>query len=222
MEKKILWINDPNKLPSNIRNQLMEEGVSINSLGTIPSLLIDAVNQGHISEEEGKQYYERFKLVYFFIEQSDWGSATDIARYLVIFLYGGVYVDGDYRIDNLEKIEKLMGTSDSFFGVERNRDVRLGNAFLASKKYGKVIKEALSYRNSTAFITKEDPKHTIYPGNWSTQETPDYINSDDSSIGVICRTGPIALTIAFEKHKSEEETKMLEYCSDTSIAIQSG
>lgn len=200
--KKILWINDPRKLPPTIKEELKKHGIEIKSLNIITTLLKKAVTDGAINEAEEKNYNELLKLVYFYIDRSDFGSATDIARYLAVFLYGGLYTDGDYEILNMDEMEKLMIENDSFFGVERDWDTRLGNAFLASKQYGKVIKGALdiSLRNAKTILSTDDaPDYIKHPYQWD--------------MGVIFRTGPIALTIAFALNRGEEKAVMLKHCS---------
>lgn len=213
-KQKILWVNNPEKIPSRIRNGLIARGLEIQSFSKISSLIEKAKIAREISNEESERYQELYRLVYFYIEKSDYGSATDIARYLIMFLYGGIYVDGDYKILDIEKLKELMVENDSFFGIERAWDTRLGNAFLASKKYGMVIKGVLdlTWRNSRFFL--DDSTHPADEQNHDLSTPPAYVkNPSQWDIGVIFRTGPIALTVAWAKHHDEETSKMLEYCS---------
>lgn len=199
---KFFWTIYPEQLPKQMANYLNGSGVIVKSVLEIPQIIDDAKKRNRISTEDEKHYKELCRLIYFFVENSDFGTATDIARYLVVFLYGGVYVDGDYRIDDIETIEKMMAVNDSFFGIERHWDVRLGNAFIASIKYGKVIHKALelSHRNSNVFLPSCNvPKYIRYPFQWD--------------MGVICRTGPVALTVAFAHCREKERARALEYGS---------
>ncbi|HJZ23988.1 MAG TPA: putative Ig domain-containing protein [Candidatus Babeliales bacterium] len=203
-EKKwrcILWINDPKKLPSNIRDDLKNKGVLVKSLNKLSV----KIEEAKISTGQKEKYKQLLMLVHFYIKISDFGTATDIARYLAMFLYGGMYVDGDYEIKDIAKIEELMTKYDSFYGVERPWDTRLGNAFLVSKKYGEVIKEVLNlcYRNTLLGDDNWQPEYIKYP--------------EQIDVGVIFRTGPIALTVAFVKYKYENpndsKNQAFGYCS---------
>jgi mannosyltransferase OCH1-like enzyme len=178
-----LWTNNKDYIDPEIRLKLQELGVSLNTLEEL-----------NLDEEKQKKLAV---ISYQFAEQKSFGVTTDLARYIVMFKEGGVYIDGDYELHNVPGLERLMCSYNSFFGVERGYDIRLGNGFLAAKADNKVIEEVmdLSYRNIFNNI-----------------ESPDYIKYPCTNImKVIHTTGPIALSLAFTKAAQPAEDLLLPY-----------
>ncbi|NRA73780.1 MAG: hypothetical protein HRU36_03440, partial [Rickettsiales bacterium] len=178
-----LWTNSKDFIDDDIQQELESLGVEIRTL-----------------EELGLDKEQHQKLAaasYQFAEQKSFGLATDIARYLIIFKEGGVYIDADYQLFNVDGLEQIMCSYNSFFGVERGYDVRLGNGFLAAEGGNKIIEETidLCYRN-------------IFEGN----KSPEYVKSPcTNSMKTIHTTGPITLSIAFTKHARPSEDLLLPY-----------
>ena len=172
-----LWTNDSSFIPKDIREKLESKGVKILSLDSLSS-----------SEDKSSSL---LKAAQQFAEEKSFGLATDIARYLIIQEKGGVYIDGDYKLFNIDGLETLMCSYNSVFGVERGYDVRLGNGFLAADPNNNVIKEVidLSYRN-------------IFEGN----SAPDYVKYPCTNImRTLVTTGPVTLSVAFTKQVSEKD-----------------
>ena len=133
--------------------------------------------------------------------QHKWGLASDIARSLVQYYEGGVYVDGDYQILKPVQLEKYMKNYRSFFGINDFNPTfdlfEVINAFIASEPKGKVIGKHLDllYRNTVDIVNA--PNYVKYPCNKS-EET-------------IIKTS-VPLTVAFALMETESDT-LLPYCS---------
>lgn len=184
-----LWTNNLDYIPAQVKLWGAQYGVEVRDLKDLTGSDNHFAQQHHFSELTEK--------INEFAEQNEFGLATDITRYLAMYLYGGVYIDGDYRLDNVDGLEKMMRSCSSFFGIERYFDSRVGNAFLAAEKENPVIRK----------ITELVERNTIYPVT-----APEYVNyamSHEQS--TLVQTGPIALSVAFNSAARTGQDLLLPY-----------
>lgn len=126
---------------------------------------------------------------HFFVSQKEFGAATDIIRYLALYIFGGVYLDGDGILAKSNAlhlpVEKIMAQTHAFVGQERHFDYRVGNAFIAAEKESQLIKAVLDNVERNLF----DMPHA-----------PDYVKySCGSEQRTLVWTGPVQLTVACAK-----------------------
>lgn len=197
-----LWVNDKSFVPASVRADLLAENVHIRSIDELPI--------------KSPQHLDLKESIHEYASQDEWGMSSDIARDLVEYYEGGVYVDGDYKILDVQALEEYMQSYRSFFGafnlslkkplVESdrisflNREIpffELLNAFIASEPRGSVISKKidLTYRNIITPI--EAPMYVQYPCNHNTL--------------VLYSTGPQVLTLAFLLVNTEQDA-ILPHC----------
>jgi hypothetical protein len=184
-----LWTNNLNWIPAAAKEQLKANKIRLRS---IDELALD--NLKHQALRTLSKTYAT---------QHKWGMASDIARDLVIYYEGGVYVDGDYKILNTTALENYMKSYRSFFGINDLNAATYDffeviNAFMASEPRGKIIEEKLNLVHRNTMAIAKAPDYVKYPC---------YENEE-----VLFKTGPIALTIAFAL-KQESSDVLLPYCS---------
>ena len=92
-----------------------------------------------------------------------WAFVADVARFYVMYNYGGVYLDVD-----VEVIKPIDGFLDAgmFIGFESENEINTGQGFGAEKNFG-LVKEMLDIYADMAFInpngtfnTTPSPKYT--------------------------------------------------------------
>jgi len=184
-----LWTNNLDYIPAQIKQWGEKYGVEVRDIRDL------AGSDNHFAQQH--HFSELIEKINEFAEQNEFGLATDITRYLAMHLYGGVYIDGDYKIDNLDGLEKIMRSYSSFFGIERYFDSRVGNAFLAAEKENPVIMK----------VAELVERNIMYPVT-----APEYVNyamSHEQS--TLVQTGPIALSVAFNTAAREGQDLLLPY-----------
>jgi len=188
-----LWTNNIDWITDEAKEKLRKHKISLRSMDEI-----------HLENPKHKALKD---LANKYATRNRWGMASDIARDLVEYYEGGVYVDGDYEILKPLELEKYMKTYRSFFGINDLRDNSIDvfeviNAFMASEPRGKVLEEKLSltYRNTVDIM--KAPDYIKYP----------CIEFDET----LFKTGPMILTVAFDLKKGPSDA-LLPYCSLFSI-----
>lgn len=184
-----LWTNDLNYIPSNVIAWCANHKVAIYDMSSIAASNNDFAQNHQFSTLASKAQ----KLA----EQQEFGLATDIARYLAIYLHGGVYVDGDYKISSTTSLEKMMKSYNSFFGIERGYDSRVGNAFIAAEKENAIIAKVITLVERNVLDQANAPDYVNYP-NLHTQTT-------------LTKTGPVALSVAFNSEARQDQDVLLPY-----------
>ena len=82
-------------------------------------------------------------------EMKKWAFVSDVARLMIIYLNGGVYLDTDVELTG--SIETWL-ENDAFYAFESNRNIASGLGFGAIKKHDSV-KAMLDYYKERHFIT---------------------------------------------------------------------
>jgi len=79
--------------------------------------------------------------------QTTWAGKADIARYEILRLYGGIYIDADSVIVNLEngKLDKLFTSVNTDFFAAVERDCLIANGVIGSVPNGKFINKVIKY-----------------------------------------------------------------------------
>lgn len=111
-------------------------------------------------------------------------ARSDLARYAILYLYGGVYVDIDYRL--LRYVDKNISHAQLVLPIElynqsnpdKFRPIVIGNSFLAAAP------KQLFWKNLIEDIFDK--------------LAPDRMASPDQ---IVSTTGPVALTDFYERHK---------------------
>ena len=184
-----LWTNNTDWITDNTKKKLKASGVKLRSIDEI-----------YMTNPKHKALRDLAKK---YASQHKWGLSSDIARDLVEYYEGGIYVDGDYEILQPTELEKYMKSYKSFFGINdftSSHDLfEIINAFIASEPKGAVIKKKLdlTYRNTINTVTA--PDYIKYPCS-HTQE-------------VLFKTGPMVLTIAFALAGTKDSDVLLPYCT---------
>lgn len=184
-----LWVNDKSLIQPSIKAELISKNIKLKSIDELP-----IKDQKHIKLRE---------LAKLYASKNKWGMATDIARDLVEYYEGGVYVDGDYKILDVPSLENYMQSYKSFFGIVNLSEhvkkpfFEVTNAFIASAPKGRIIakKIDLNYRNMLTIL--KAPLYVQYPCSFFHL--------------TILRTGPIAMSVAFFQAKSAEDA-LIPYC----------
>ena len=183
-----LWTNNINWITPAAKKKLKEKKIHLRSIDEI-----------HMTNPKHKALRTISKK---YAAQHKWGLASDIARDLVEYYEGGIYVDGDYEILKSAELEKYMKSYRSFFGINdlsSSSDLfEIINAFMASEPKGKIIEKKLDldYRNTIDLVN-----------------APDYIKYPCDKIhNALFKTGPMILTVAFDL-KKESSDALFPYCS---------
>ena len=120
------------------------------------------------------------------IERGLYAQASDVLRYIILYIHGGIYRDFDYKIYNVENLRKLMGVSNLLVGKEEYNDFSIGNSFIAVSPKHNVIKTV----NELVARNLGDDQSKI----------PNYVKfACLRADKILYQTGPVALTIAFYK-----------------------
>lgn len=164
-----IWTDNEKAIPAEIKNIANVEIKSINGL--------NSQNLWPILEKTLEQAK---------IERGLYAQASDILRYMVLYIYGGIYRDFDYKIYNVKNLRKLMGVSNLLVGKEEYNDFSIGNSFIAVSPKHQVINMVgqLVGRN----LGEDQDK------------IPNYVKfACLRADKILYQTGPVALTIAFYK-----------------------
>lgn len=81
-----------------------------------------------------------------------WAFVSDVARLMVVYQNGGVYLDTDVEL--LESIDSWL-ENDAFFAFESNRNINTGQVFGAIKHHGSVLIMLEYYKNRHFIINKK-------------------------------------------------------------------
>lgn len=107
-----------------------------------------------------------------------WAFVSDIARLLVIYQYGGVYLDTDVEL--LESID-VWTEKDAFFIFESNRNIASGLGFGAEKGH-KAIKAMLNYYEGKHFIINGKAKLIPCPAGNTNALVSEYKNFERNGL----------------------------------------
>ena len=186
-----VWTNNTNWITDIAKKRLKAQKIQLRS--------IDEINMTNPKHKALRILSKKYAY------QHRWGLASDIARDLVEYYEGGIYVDGDYKILQPMELEKYMKSYKSFFGINSNNNsntyrnfYEIINAFMASEPKGTIIEKKLDlvYRNTIDIISA--PNYIKYPCN--------------KYNATLFKTGPIILTIAFALKKKASDV-LLPYCT---------
>ena len=83
-------------------------------------------------------------------ENKKWAFVSDVARLLIVYQEGGVYLDADVEL--LGSIEVLL-KNDAFFAFENERNINTGLGFGAVKNHP-VIKKMVEFYEAKHFVQK--------------------------------------------------------------------
>ena len=187
--KHTLWTNNINWITEEAKKKLSIEKIELKPIDDL-----NITNQKH---EKLRYLSKQYAL------QHRWGIASDIARDLVEYYEGGIYVDGDYKLLQPMELEKYMKSYTSFFGINdfnsSSKDFfEIINAFIASEPKGTVLEKKLdlNYRNIVGMINA--PNYIKYPCHKASE--------------TLFKTGPVALTVAFDLNRTALDI-VLPYCS---------
>jgi len=180
-----LWTNNIDWIPDSAQEELKTKKIKLRSIDEI-----DMQNSKHRALKSlAKEYAIQHK----------WGLSSDIARVLVEYYEGGVYVDGDFNIFKPAGLEKYIKSYRSFFGVsDYSPEIDLFvvmNAFIASEARGEILGELLRlmYRNTIDLVNA--PNYVKYPC--------------DQFTDTLFKTGPISLTVAFASKQIDGQDVVL-------------
>lgn len=81
-------------------------------------------------------------------EAKKWAFVSDVARLLIIYQSGGVYLDTDVEV--LQSINTLLD-NEAFFAFETGRNINTGMGFGSVKEHA-VVKEMIRYYNDKHFF----------------------------------------------------------------------
>jgi ankyrin repeat protein/mannosyltransferase OCH1-like enzyme len=152
--RHIIWTNDFNLIPENIKN--------------IPKVEVRLVG-----ELEGSSLYPSVVVM---LEMSSRDhkmlvAASDVARLIALQKFGGIYYDLDYEIFRPERLFDLMKSFNFFAGkegVENDEKLTLiGNAILASSPNHLVINRAIEIANNN--IKGLGKEYSKYPCSKSSE-----------------------------------------------------
>lgn len=97
----------------------------------------------------------KFRNKNLFKHAKNLGEKSDIARYAILEEFGGLYVDCDFQLYDLVKLEFFLDLYDIILGFEPiEHDLKLGNAFIASSKNHPCIKK-INTRLQGSYFDKE-------------------------------------------------------------------
>lgn len=137
-----------------------------------------------------KEYYPEFVYLYHSFPRDI--HRWDFIRYLILYEYGGLYVDMDYEC--LESLESILSKCDCYFGLEphdhaksHNKEFIVGNAFIASIPGHLFIKEIIDYINKN--------------GKLICLQTSEY--------SVLESTGPFLITRLYNNCRDKDRVKLL-------------
>jgi mannosyltransferase OCH1-like enzyme len=85
-------------------------------------------------------------------EAGNYAFVSDVARLMILYEYGGIYVDADVEI--LKSIDELLN-NNAFIGIETNEYVNSGQMF-GTVKNNPLIKEHLEQYDNLSFKKCED------------------------------------------------------------------
>lgn len=85
-------------------------------------------------------------------ERKKWAFVSDVARLLIVYNYGGVYLDTDVELS--ASFDEKIVDIDAFFVFESNRYIATGLGF-GAKKHHQAVKQMIKYYDSKHFIGKK-------------------------------------------------------------------
>lgn len=112
-------------------------------------------------------------------EAKKWAFVSDVARLLIIYQSGGVYLDTDVEL--LKPIDELI-YNEAFFSFETSRNINSGLGFGAIKGH-KLIAAMVDYYKNKKFLVNEVPRLDPCPaGNTETLKNcyPQFIRNGQS------------------------------------------
>lgn len=155
--KKIhhIWFtNEQSPKEPNIDNIIKTHGVILkystewthalwtNNKKLIPNTVTILEGMGiKVFEIENLMNPRAYEFIQYNIEKKYWGIASDIARLVILEQHGGIYTDVNYILDHIPV--KEMSTY-RFFAQSRD-GVHIGNYFIASTPYNKVLTTWIGY-----------------------------------------------------------------------------
>lgn len=92
-------------------------------------------------------------------ERKKWAFVSDVARLLIVYNYGGVYLDTDVKLST--SFDEKIVDIDAFFVFESNRYISTGLGF-GAKKHHQAVKQMIKYYDSKHFIGKKG-KEVLVP-----------------------------------------------------------
>lgn len=85
--------------------------------------------------------------------EPSWAGKADIARYEILYRYGGIYVDADSMIINEDKVnlDKVFSdiVTDSFAAYEKNGSCLIANGIIGSVAGGQFMSKMIKYIKET-------------------------------------------------------------------------
>lgn len=90
--------------------------------------------------------FPNIKIIYDL--ESTWNGKSDILRYLILYYYGGIYIDADCVWINDKNFDKLIDNSCGFFAAKEHADNLVGSVigtFKNNEVFIKILKHIESY-----------------------------------------------------------------------------
>lgn len=102
----------------------------------------------------------------FYEEATNWGEKSDILRYELLYLYGGLYVDVDFECQRSSLLDELHHICDFYSGIHmvpllvENR-LRINNGLLAARPQHPIIAQARNqirnFRHESSIVKRTGP-----------------------------------------------------------------
>ena len=162
-----IWIG-PNKEPTKWTNTL-----KIDYLAEYPHYKYKLWNETNIDELFVD--FPNIKIIYD-LEQT-WNGKSDLLRYLILYHYGGIYIDADSVWLNNKNFDELIDNSCGFFAAKEDSHELVGGV-IGTYKNNEVFLKILKYIESY-IISKSGAIRTKY-----------YVNKR-KSLGVCKLIGPV-------------------------------
>lgn len=89
-------------------------------------------------------------------ERKKWAFVSDVVRLLIVYEYGGVYLDTDVEL--CYSLSKEITRGGAFFVFESNRNIATGLGFGAEKRHY-VVRKMLEYYEGKHFVGKDGKEH---------------------------------------------------------------
>jgi mannosyltransferase OCH1-like enzyme len=159
--RNIFWTNNRNLIKETIEN-LDEFGIEVKE-----------INEANLKS------FNDIKAIYEKSFEYNLAMPSDIASYVILHEYGGVYFDIDYELK--QSMDHLMEKYSFIAHEEPMKNLYIGNAFIAASVNHPIISESLGllYRNFS-------------------KQAPEYISrACHDRAFTISAVGPIVMTLAF-------------------------
>lgn len=184
-----LWTNNLDYIPYQTKLWSDQNNVEVRNINDLANSDNNFAQKHHFNE--------LIEKINDFIEQREFGMATDAARYLIMYLYGGIYADGDYRLYNIDGLQNMMRSYNSFFGREFSSEIGVGNAFLAAEPENVVISKTIEFVERNLLYPVTAPEYVNYATqNWKT---------------TLAKTGPITLSMALYSVARDDQDVILPF-----------